>query len=294
MKRHKADDMMVLCPLCHTSIDSYPVDKQWDFKLNPFNKLNTPSGGEIIAFQQKTIVELGGFSIIGDGPILSEEGQTFFGYRISEDGAFLISLTLKDPFGKIILIISDNEWIRGDLDVFDFEFRAGSRYLSITEKEGFAKFQVDARNDRFLISGCFNLSCGKVTFDQTGITVNGQKLLLIDKGQSNKFGIIHFNKKAFKLEIKKDASLTGSKYLSGCRLDFTHNGELAIHPKEVPYPSNSTSPTSTNQLLSSHQQLIETIESCSENITINDDLSDNTPWARGMSVWDKEISNIFK
>lgn len=284
---------MVLCPLCHTSIDSYPVDKQRDFKLNPFNKLNTPSGGEIVAYQQKTIVELGGLSIIGDGPILSEEGQTFFGYRITEDGAFLISLTLKDPFGKVVLIISENEWIRGDLDIFDFEFRAGSKYLSITEKEGFVKFQVDARNDRFVISGCFNLSCGIVTFDQTGITVNGQKLLSIDKGQSNKFGIMHFNKKAFKLEIKKDASLTGSKYLSGCRLDFTRNGELVIHPKEVPYPSNSASPTSVKQLLSSHQRLIKTIKSCNENITINDNLSVKTPWGRVMSIWDKEISNIL-
>lgn len=293
VKRHKADDMMVLCPLCHRSIDSYPVDKQREFKLNPFNKINTPSGGEIVAFQQKTIVEIGGLSIIGDGPILSEEGQTFFNYRISEDGAFLISLTLQDPFGKIILIISENEWIRGDLDIFDLEFKAGSKYLSITEKEGFSKFQIDARNDRFVVSGCFNLSCGRVMFDHVGITVNGHTLLSIDNWQSNEFGIMHFNKKAFKLEIKKDASLTGSKYLSGCRLDFTRNGELVIHPKEVPYPSKSASPTSVKQLLSSHQRLIETIESCSENITINDDLSVNTPWARGMSVWDKEISNIF-
>lgn len=293
VKRHKADDMMVLCPLCHTSIDSYPVDKQRDFKLNPFNKINTPSGGEIIAFQQKTIVELGGLSIIGDGPILSEEGQTFFGYRISEDGAFLISLTLKDPSGNVILIIFENEWIRGNLDVFDFEFRAGSKYLSITEKEGSSKFQIDTRNDRFIVDGCFNLSCGKVIFDQTGIVVNGNKLFSIDKGQSNKFGIMHFTKKAFKMKIEKGAPLTGSKYLSGCRLDFIYRGELIIHPKEIPYSSNSASPASAKQLLSSHHRLIETIEACNENITINDELSNNTLFANGMSIWDKEISNIF-
>lgn len=293
MKRHKADDMMALCPLCHRSIDSYPVEKQREFKLNPFNKINSPPGGEIVAFQQKTIVEFGGLSIIGNGPLLSEEGQTLFGYRISEDGAFLISLTLKDPFGKITLTISDNEWIRGDLDIFDFEFKAGSKYLSITEKEGFSKLQIDARNDRFVVNGCFNLSCGRVMFDQLGITVNAQTLLSIDKGQSNKFGIMHFNKKAFKWKIKKDVTFTGSKYLSGCRLDFTRNGDLVMHPKEVPYPSNSASPTSAKQLLSSHQRLIETIEACNENITINDDFSDNKPWARGIAVWDKEISNIF-
>lgn len=285
--------MMVLCPLCHTSIDSYPVDKQRDFKLNPFNKINTPSGGEIIAFQQKTIVELGGLSIIGDGPILSDAGQTLFSYKINQDGAFQISLTLKDPSGKVILIISDNEWVRGNSNIFDFEFKSGSRYLSIIEKEGFSKFQIDARNDQFIINGCFNMSCGMVVFDQAGITVNGKILLATDKEQSHKFGIMHFNKNAFKLEIKSGAKLTGSKYLSGCFLNFSVTGDLTINPKEIPFHSNHDFATSTEQVLSSHQRLITTIDSCNENIAINDDLSPNKLSARGMLVCDKEISNIF-
>lgn len=284
---------MVLCPLCHTSIDSYPVEKQRGFKLNPFNKLNSPSGGEIVAYQQRAIVELGGLAIIGDGPILSDAGQSFFSYKINADGAFLISLTFKDSLGKIILMIVDNEWIRGNSDVFDFEFRSGSKYLSITEKEGDSKFQIDARNDRFFISGCFNLSCGKVIFNQTGIVINGKTALAIDEKQSNKFGILHFNKNAFKLEIKAGATLAGSKYLSGCYLDLRPAGELIIQPKEIPFRLNGDSSSSTQQILSSHQRLIETIESCHENITIHDGFTPNVLWGRGMSIWAKDISSIF-
>jgi hypothetical protein len=294
VKKHQSQHMMAVCPTCHSNIESYTEEQQYLFKNNPYNlKSQQKKNGYLIISQGICAVNTGDIKLIGDGPLLSSNGINFLEIYVNEINLLEISLNLFNEKGENILSIKKSEWIKGNVELWDIEFNSASKVLIIKEKEGVTNLKIDARSFPVLLEGSFWINGKLITFNKRGIHFGDHNTFLKSQtSQTEKWGIWHFDQDSFKYLLSENATLTGSDLLSGCIIDLSKDDEIYLIPKQTPYKINLEKGNFDNneRLL---LQSISAIKYFNTNITINQDLSDFKPFARGIERLDSKLSAVF-
>lgn len=293
IRKHEVQHMMALCPTCHNSIESYPLEQQYYFKNNPYNLQNDKSkNGRLIISQGICAVNTGDIKLIGEGPLLSSNGINLLEIYINEINLLEITLNLLNAKNESILTIKKSEWIKGNIELWDIEFNSASKFLIIKEKEGSVNLKIDAKNIPVIIEGAFWINGKLITFNKKGIHFENFTFLKSEKSQTVKWGIWHLEHDSFKYNLKENATLTGSDLLSGTVIDLSENDEIHLIPKKTPYRLN----TETGNFIENERLLKNTIDTISyfnTHITINHDLSDSKPFAKGIERVDAGLAPVF-
>ena len=174
---HNEKDMMVLCPTCHHSIDSYSEENQKKIKNNPYNKSNINNNGTLIVSQGICAINTGAITLFGDGPIITSNKKSYLEFYVNNDNILELTLTLFNQIKKNILKIKKNEWIKGDISYWDIEFTSGSRKLKIKEKEGETNIEIDASKFPLLVKGKFWIGKHLLEFNSKRIFLNNHQSL---------------------------------------------------------------------------------------------------------------------
>jgi hypothetical protein len=290
IRKHDEQHMMAICPTCHNSIESYPLQHQYFLKNNPFNLQNDErKNGRLIISQGICAVNTGDIKLIGDGPLLSSNGINLLEIYVNEINLLEITLNLYNANNENILSIKKSEWIKGNIELWDIEFNSASKVLIIKEKEGSVNLKIDARNIPVIIEGTFWINGKLITFNKKGIHFENFTFLKSEKSQTEKWGIWHLEHDSFKYNLKENATLTGSDLLSGTVIELSENDEIHLFPKKTPYRLN----TEKGNFIDNERLLKDTIDTISyfkTHITINHDLSDFKPYAKGIERVDSKFS----
>jgi sulfur relay (sulfurtransferase) DsrF/TusC family protein len=256
VETHHHEDMMVLCPTCHHSIESYPEAYQQKLKANPYNKENTNQSGRIIIAQSFCAIDTGSIFLIGDGPVVRSKNVNYIEVYCNEDDMLEISLQLFNEKNENLIRVVKNEWVTGNAQLWDIEFISASKVLKIKEKKGFTNLEINAKNTPVTIKGELWIDGKPLKLNSNGITYNNISLLTTNK-TSDKFGIWHFNQDAYSFRFAKNTDgrigpcietrtyesnticFNGDTYYSGCVIDLSEDGALRLTPKQTPYEMQS-------------------------------------------------------
>jgi hypothetical protein len=284
---HNIEDMMALCPTCHHSIDSYTENNQRAFKRNPYNKSNENQSGNLIISQGVCAVSTGSITLLGDGPLITQQDKTYVSVFVNESDILEISISLYDKDQNLILEIDRNEWKKGDIELWDIEFISASKILKIREKKGKINLEINASQVPVIIKGDFWIDGDLVLLSQKGIKLNNKLILESDNGIShNKFGKSHLLEGAFTLSLK--GKFSGGDYYSGCFIELNKEKQsLDLKPKPQPFYLDTSSKDECERLL---LQQIKTQNYFTSNITLDRDF--NELFFSGMEVVKEEISLI--
>ncbi|MFB9330103.1 HNH endonuclease [Paenibacillus aurantiacus] len=139
-------DMLALCPYCHhaANIGAMTEHTQREHKRNPYNLKNGRATGQLWVNQSVCTVKLGSLVFSNNGRILEINGEPIISIEACEDGRVELSLTLYDEQDNLILQIVKNEWIHGDVGVWDFEY--GFNKLTLRTKHRSIDLHIDASN----------------------------------------------------------------------------------------------------------------------------------------------------
>lgn len=308
VKRHNLQDMMALCPTCHYSIDSYSQENQRKFKKKPFNLINPNPSGFLVVSQDICAISTGSITLLGDGPIVTSNKTVYLSAFLNEDNIFEISLKLFNKYKKLLLEIDRNEWIKGNIELWDIEFTSASKILRIREKKGKVNLEVDAGKIPVCIQGEFWIENIFVSFTHKGINVGGINILEVDKNSDQKFGNNHFFENSIKLCVNANskenavdhstknsssvAKLSGSSKYSGCYIEIDpESTSLTLSPKPQPFNFEAyekKDPRIAELLLK--QQLNTQKYFLAENTTFWECISD--PLGKGMEVRNSELALI--
>lgn len=119
----RAEDMMILCPTHHyeATLGAMTKVEQRSLKSNPYNVKNGYTVGNLKINQKDCIIAFGEWEIAGDGGLFQVDEEVLLGLNISEDGFLELSLNLYDSDDNLLLSIIKNEWISGDVLLWDIE-----------------------------------------------------------------------------------------------------------------------------------------------------------------------------
>jgi hypothetical protein len=140
----RPDDMMLLCPLHHDMATKGAMSevKQREAKENPHNIWDGVTLGELTVDQQFLAIRVGGVILVDDGPLILIDGEPLLSTKI-DCGRMMLSITLYDRAGNLLVEIVDNEWITGDPLPWDIE--SGHQRLKLRAKAFDVRLDVDAR-----------------------------------------------------------------------------------------------------------------------------------------------------
>ena len=309
VETHHHEDMMVLCPTCHHSIESYPEIYQQKLKANPYNKDNTNPSGKIIIAQSFCAIDTGSIFLIGDGPVVRSKNVNYIEVYCNEDDMLEISLQLFNENNENVIKVVRNEWVTGNAQLWDLEFISASKVLKIKEKKGLTNLEINVKNIPVTIKGELWIDGKPLKLASNGITYNNISLLTTNE-TSEKFGIWHFNQDAYSFRFAKNIDgkigpcietrtyesnticFNGDTYYSGCVIDLSEDGALRLTPKQTPYEIQTNVALKKDHAERLLINSIKSIEFFQKNITEVSDFNKMNPYMIGMEVHEKSIASF--
>lgn len=146
-------DMMILCPLHHdaASKGALTEEQQRAAKSSPRNIAEGLTFGELAINQSYLALAIGGVFLVGDGPLLTVDGETLLRTRLGEDNELLLSVRLFDRQDQLLAEIDDNEWITGDPLPWDLE--SDHQRLVIRSAPYGIALSIDAKQEPIRLRG---------------------------------------------------------------------------------------------------------------------------------------------
>jgi hypothetical protein len=160
------------------------------------------------------------------------------------------------------------------------------------------------------IRGDFWVNGDLLSLGKNGIRLNKSVIIKTDASgkADNKFGICHFDERAFSLAIgsnkegkcclskagcvfdSNSTEFTGVKVYSGCSLDVKKSTTIELQPKPTPFELSCNISIDIKRAETILKQSIKTIEYFSSNVTFFNNLNDH--FYGGMNIVDKSIAII--
>jgi hypothetical protein len=143
VKRHEASEITLLCDNHHREKTSgfLPNERVLEANGKPFNVQHGVTAPHTLHYSgMEFTLKVGGFEISGTSSCeaIRVDGESLIGVRL-EDGHFLLSMTIYDVGGDIVLLIDDNELVL-NTHMWDIEVE-GSR-VTIREGKGIILFDI--------------------------------------------------------------------------------------------------------------------------------------------------------
>ena len=170
-KSKNPEDIMLLCPNCHTEATEGAMlkEEQRFYKTHPHNIEKGFVEGKLKVNQKTPIVIIGTNQFVGDGDFLIVDDESLLSIEIYE-GKLELSMRLYDPNDNLVAEIERNEWVSGDPLPWDLKSRY--QWLRTRRKLRDIQLEIDAREFPIKVRGDiwrkgvnFQLKPNKLTFN---------------------------------------------------------------------------------------------------------------------------------
>jgi hypothetical protein len=169
----RVEDMMALCPGCHdmATKGALTQTQQRNLQENPYNVKRGYSSGLLALNHDCCAISAGGTLLVGEGPLVVVDEQPLLELYAGPDADLEISVNLFDRRGTALAVIERNEWVSGDVSVWDLE--ADYQKLIIREKKGRVSLKIDAHKPVLMVSAHLWHAGQMVKLSPVGLTFNG-------------------------------------------------------------------------------------------------------------------------
>jgi len=155
VKSHSEDNLILLCPNCHTEADSGKISAEELIKrkMSLSGKVDRSSGCLSINKEYPQI-DVGGNHFINCQNILMLNDMPLISVR-NDNGYLLISLRLFNEDGNLICWMNENRWWVENEEILDFKHSRNG--LSITDNDDNRVLELEIRDDLVEIVGSLYL-----------------------------------------------------------------------------------------------------------------------------------------
>lgn len=152
-KDFKIENMVALCPNCHTEADLSKIP-QWvlrEKKSNPFNRDKSVVTKKFIATGKQMVVNIGSNRFFDTEHILVTNGLDLISIRRLEKQYLSIGVNLFDKIHRRIAFIHENEWFVDKRYFWDIEYKPQHLILRNAPKE--ITFEIQISDNEVFIRG---------------------------------------------------------------------------------------------------------------------------------------------
>lgn len=150
----RQEDMVAVCPTCHSMFSRLPRDRRYYLKRNPHNIRNGLAQG-VFAYDGSGGISLGGNMFVGTPYLLAYDGRLLLGYG-SAGSENAVYADFVNSSGESIFRIEWNQFSFAPDRVWDFDFKWN--YAIARNKPRDLFFEFDFRQQGGVV--CARFECG--------------------------------------------------------------------------------------------------------------------------------------
>lgn len=152
-KQFPEEDMLALCPNCHTEADlgHYPKHVLRDFKQNPFNKNKNYIKKQFMVTGDKMVINVGSSKFINTERIFIVNDFELLSITRQEGLYLSLNVNLFDKYNRFIALVHDNFWYVDRNYVWDIEYRP--QHLILRKKPRDITLEIEIKNEEVFITG---------------------------------------------------------------------------------------------------------------------------------------------
>ncbi|MFC8305713.1 hypothetical protein ACFUMJ_18465 [Streptomyces olivaceus] len=146
--------------------------QQREMQASPFNLRRGLAAGMLHTNQNYCAVLAGGNILVGEGPMIVANREPLLQLTPGASGHVSLSLTLYSEVGELLGLIVDNEWLSGDVSVWDME--SDHQRLVIRSKANKVALNLNMKGEPAHLRAKLWHSGHLIDLRGTGIRVNGK------------------------------------------------------------------------------------------------------------------------
>lgn len=176
-KEFQIEDMVALCPNCHTEADLGKIP-EWvlrEKKSNPFNRDKSIVAKKFTVTGEQMVVNIGSNRFIDTESILVVNDSNLISIRRLEKQYLSIFVNLFDKIQRRIAFIHENEWFVDKRYFWDIEYRPQHLILRNAPKE--ITFEIQISDDEIFIRGKMFFNRFPIEIERNHITINGFRFM---------------------------------------------------------------------------------------------------------------------
>ncbi|MDN5846026.1 MAG: HNH endonuclease [Candidatus Nitrosocosmicus sp.] len=152
-KQFPIEDMLALCPNCHTEADLgyYPKFVLRDLKQNPFNKNKRYLQKRFVVTGEKLIINTGSSRFINTERIFTINDFDLVSITRKEGLYLSLNINLFDKYNRLIALIYDNFWIVDRSYLWDVEYKP--QHLILRKKSRDIVLDIQIKNEEIFLRG---------------------------------------------------------------------------------------------------------------------------------------------
>jgi hypothetical protein len=152
-KEFPVEDMVALCPICHTEADlaKYPKQVYRDAKLNPYNKKKSTVGKRFVIYGENMVVNLGSCKFTNVETVLQINNFNLISIRRLNGLYLSLDVTLFDRLQRLLAKINDNYWQVDRRYFWDIEYKP--QHLTLRNAPRDITFEIQINNNEVFIRG---------------------------------------------------------------------------------------------------------------------------------------------
>lgn len=173
-KHFRPKDMMVLCPNCHAEIVTFPKNKQYEMKQEPYNKTNGNPMGQLYNHQKELSLEVMGNKFTNTPILIFMDDEPIIGLTKDNNGQVGINATIYGESDDLLVTIKNNEWCSYTDTVWDIIHRPN--YLKVNSQSRKILLEVCLDRAPPALRGEFwkNKSC--ISFDEGFLRIGSRNV----------------------------------------------------------------------------------------------------------------------
>ena len=168
-----SEDMVALCPNCHTEADLGKFAKWYlrKVKNEPFNKNRQTIGKRFVITGENTVVHLGNSTFVNTYKIITVSDFELVAIRKAQDGFLSLDVNLFDIFNGFIAIIYDNYWLVDRRYTWDIVYKPQHLKLYCAQRN--ILFEIEIKKEEIFISGTLYFNGFPIPITDQSMRVGG-------------------------------------------------------------------------------------------------------------------------
>lgn len=152
-KQFPIEDMLALCPNCHTEADlgHYPKHVLRDLKQNPFNKNKRYVHKRFVVTGEKMIINTGSSRFINTEKIFTINDFDLVSISRNQGLYLSLNVNLFDKYNRFIALVYDNFWIVDRNYLWDIEYKP--QHLTLRKKSRDVVLDLEIKKEEVFLRG---------------------------------------------------------------------------------------------------------------------------------------------
>ena len=182
---------MALCPNCHDIIVHYPIEEQYKIKNKPFNRAHGLPSGNLIGFGNEITVVSGNSTFRNPKNLIlfAVDDQEILSFTL-EENRILVSCTLFDEKGNLLLEIERNQWC--DHEKLNWDIVSKANYLKVRQAQRQVTFELKISNGICEINAEMWYGENRVILKNNELSISGAADISMPSAEMNGVGCVFY------------------------------------------------------------------------------------------------------